>query len=57
MSRIESLIVKKRQLLDEHCDCVISLRSSTACWRCRKLRMVLDELAEASRTPDRGDPR
>lgn len=32
------------KLLDEDCDCVLSIRNPTKCWRCRQIDMLNYEL-------------
>ena len=34
------------KVMDERCDCVISIRAATICWRCRKLDMIAREMED-----------
>lgn len=35
-----------KRLLEERCDCVLSIRAATTCWRCRQIDWNLAALRE-----------
>ena len=44
--RKESLAAELEKVMEERCDCVISIRAATICWRCRKLDMIAREMED-----------
>lgn len=40
---IKGIDARIKELIEERCDCIISIRASTTCWRCRELKSLLNE--------------
>lgn len=52
------ILKKIQRLMDKRCDCVISLKASTQCWRCREIQFLsetLKAMAVSEQPTDRTD--